>query len=136
MAQGSVLGPDLFNVYIRSLRKYDEPARFSIFGFADDHQLIKTFLPIFQVNALDDDINYCFKKITEWMNSFFLRLNASKTRILIIKPPSLKNTVIIQGTFINNACIRFVHSAKTWELFWTMNCPSKLRLPKLPNHAS
>ena len=39
-AQGSVLGPPLFNIYIRSLKKHVEPARFSIFGFADDHQLI------------------------------------------------------------------------------------------------
>ena len=111
-AQGSVLGPNLFNIYIRSLKKYIEPARFSIFGFADDHQLIKTFLPVLQVGAFQYDINYCLNLIAEWMNSFFLRLNESKTNILIIIPPSLKNTITIQGTFINGSCIRFVHSAK------------------------
>ena len=46
------------------------------------------------------------------MNHFFLRLNASKTKILVIIPPSLRNTIRIEGTFINNNCIRFVHSAK------------------------
>ena len=40
--QGSVLRPDLFGIYIRSLCKYIEPSRFGIFGFADDHQLIKS----------------------------------------------------------------------------------------------
>ena len=112
VAQGSVLGPDLFNIYIRSLKKYVEPARFSIFGFADDHQLLKTFLPLFQINALDGDINNCFRLITEWMNSYFLRLNAGKTKILVILPPSLRNTIKIQGTFIDEKCIRFVHSAR------------------------
>ena len=112
VAQGSILGPDLFNIYMRSLRKYVKLARFSIFGFADDHQLLKTFLPIFQISALDGDINYCFKVIAEWMNNFFLRLNSTKTKILILIPPSLRNTIIIQGTFINDTCIRFVHSAK------------------------
>ena len=87
VAQGSVLGPDLFNIYIRSLKKQVEPSRFSIFGFADDHQLIKTFLPSFQVDAFDYDINHCFKLIAEWMTFFFLRLNASKTKILIITLP-------------------------------------------------
>jgi hypothetical protein len=112
VAQGSVLGPDLFNIYARSLKKYVAPASFSIFGFADDHQLLKTFLPFLQVYALDGDINNCFRLITEWMNYFFLRLNAGKTKILVILPPSLRNTVLIQGTFIDGKCIRFVHSAK------------------------
>ena len=113
VAQGSVLGPPLFNIYIRSLRKHVEPSRFNIFGFADDHQLLKTFLPFFQVEALDGDINKCLKLISEWMNSFFLRLNAGKTKILVIMPPSLRVTIKLQGTFIDNKqCIRFVHSAK------------------------
>ena len=46
------------------------------------------------------------------MNSSFLRLNSSKTKILIIIPPALRKTVIIQGTFINETCVRFVYSAK------------------------
>ena len=111
-AQGSVLGPPLFNIYIRSLKKHVEPSKFSIFGFADDHQLIKTFLPVLQVQALDGDINKCFDLITEWMNCFYLRLNATKTKILIIAPPSLRNTIKIQGTFINGSCIRFDQWAK------------------------
>ena len=112
VAQGSVLGPPLFNLYIRSLKKHVEPSKFSILGFADDHQLFKTFLPVLQVQALDGDINKCFELITEWMNCFYLRLNATKTKILVIIPPSLRNTIKIQGTFINGSCIRFDQSAK------------------------
>ena len=58
--QGSVPRPDLSNIYIRSLRKHVEPARFDIFGFSDDHQLMKCFLPVFQVKALGEDIMNCF----------------------------------------------------------------------------
>ena len=111
-AQGSVLGPPLFNIYIRSLQKQVEPSRFSIYGFADDHQLIKTFLPVLQVQTLDGDINKCFELITKWMDSFFLRLNATKTKILVIAPESLNNSIVLKGTFIGETCIRFVESAK------------------------
>ena len=110
-AQGSVLGPPLFNIYIRSLKKQIEPSKFSVYGFADDHQLIKSFLPVLQFQALDGDINKCFQLITDWMNSFFLRLNATKTKIFVIIPPSLRDRIKLQGTFIDGACIRFDKSA-------------------------
>ena len=111
-AQGSVLGPPLFNIYIRSLKKHVEPSKFCILGFADDHQLMKTFLPVLQVQALDGDINKCFDLITEWMNCFYLRLNATKTKILVIAPSSIRSTIKIRGTFINGSCIRFDQWAK------------------------
>ena len=63
VAQGSVLGPDLFKIYIKSLYKYIEPSKFDIFGFADDHQLLKRVLPIFQVKALQGDLNRYFDMI-------------------------------------------------------------------------
>ena len=79
MGQGTILSPDLFNIYIRSIRKIVERIKFLIFGFADDHQLLKKFLPSNQRFALDDDLSECFKEISKWMNYFFLRLNCSKT---------------------------------------------------------
>ena len=112
VAQGSVLGPDFFKIYVRSLPRYVEPVWFNIFGFADDHQLLKTFLPWFQVSAFTEDIQQCFYMISKWMNHFFLCLNASKTKILIIAPPSIRNEIVMKGTFINDKCIRFVTSAK------------------------
>ena len=112
VAQGSVLGPVLFNIYIRSLCKYLEPTKLSIFGFADDHQLLKSFLPLLQVQALGEDIQSCFKAIANWMNNFFLKLNPDKTKFLLIIPPSMAEEICIGGTFIDGKCIRFVKSAK------------------------
>ena len=111
VTQGSVLGPPLFNIYIRSLYPYMKPSVFEIFGFADDQQLLKTFVPVLQVTAFDD-IGKCIGRITAWMNEFFLCLNASKTKILVISPPSMRDSIILRGTFIDNVCIRFVRHAK------------------------
>ena len=46
------------------------------------------------------------------MHEFFLKLNANKTKILVIRPASLSRVICIKGTFIDGTCIRFVDSAK------------------------
>ena len=116
VAQGSILGPILFKIYIRSLYYYINPALYKIFGFADDHQIMKKFVPLLQINALHTDISRYINLISKWMNSYFLSLNPSKTKILVIMPPSLKKRISIHGTFINGQCIRFVSSAKNLEV--------------------
>ena len=46
--QGSVLGPVLFNLYIRSIYRFVQGLNFTVFGYADDHQILKKFKPINQ----------------------------------------------------------------------------------------
>ena len=112
VAQGSVLGPPLFKIYIRSLYRYVEPTKFSIEGFADDHQLFKQFMIGVQQKALGEDIQNLLSHIAIWMNEHFLCLNQGKTKILVIAPPSIQPEIVIRGVFIQNICIRFVKSAK------------------------
>ena len=112
LAQGSVLGPPLFNIYVRSLYPYIQALGYAIEGFADDHQLFKSFLPIFQTEVLGYGINECMQAVSAWMNEYFLKLNKSKTKILVLGPPSVLSSIIIQGSFMENECIRFVSSAK------------------------
>lgn len=112
VAQGSVLGPRFFNIYGRSLYKYVEPTKFDIEGFADDHQLVKQFLPLLQKYALGEGIQKCLDCIAEWMRDHFLRLNPDKTKILVIAPPSIQKEIVIRGIFADNNCIRFVDTAK------------------------
>ena len=112
VAQGSVLGPILFKIYIRSLYDIISSTEFDVEGYADDHQLLRQFSPFLQVSVLSDSINECLKKIESWMNEFFLRLNASKTKIMVFAPPAISKLIHIHGTFINDKCIRFVDVAK------------------------
>ena len=102
VAQGSVLGPRLFKIYIRSLYKYVEPTKFEIEDFSDDHQLIKQFLLSLQRTALGEDITKCLQRISEWMHEHFLCLNRSKTKILVIAPPAIQKEIVIRCIFLES----------------------------------
>ena len=112
LAQGSVLGPPLFNIYIRPFYPFIQSSSYSVKGFADDHQLFRRFVPVFQTHVLGTSINDCLSMVSEWMNTFFLKLNKSKTKILVLAPPDVLSLIEIHGMFMAEECIRFVSSAK------------------------
>ena len=62
--------------------------KFEIEGFADIHQLYKPFMIFMQRKALGEDMNSCLQHIAKWMNEHFLRLNQTKTKILVFAPSS------------------------------------------------
>ena len=112
--QGSVLGPVLFNLYVRSIYKCVESSGFSIKGFADDHQLYVSFTPDFQFQYLGQKINEVLIAVTQWTDSFFLKLNPNKTKIIVFGPNSVQDKIHIKGTFIDvdQSCIRFSNTVK------------------------
>ena len=112
VAQGSILGPKLFNIYTKPFPAQMEVVSVTVEGYADDNQLLKQFNLIFQVQVLGEGINQTFKVIEYWMKENFLKLNSSKTKIMIAAPERIKQDIIINGTFINGHCIRFVERAK------------------------
>ena len=112
VAQGSVLGPRLFNIYTKSLYANVHDCGYEVEGYADDHQLYKVFAPMFQTNVLAYSINLVLRKVSEWMSSNFLRLNKPKTKILVLAPPSIMPSINIHGTFLDEECIRFVQVLK------------------------
>ena len=130
--QGSVLGPVLFNIYLRSLYKDVESIGFSIKGYADDHQLYVTFVPEFQYNILYGYLNTVMNKVLLWMNEHFLKLNPSKTEIIVFGSPDVTNKIDIHGTFLNNDCIRFVNSVKNLGF----HLDSALTFDKQINHVA
>ena len=117
--QGSVLGPLLFNIYIRSIYKHIQSTGFSIKGFADDHQLYVSFSPEFQHACLGDRIRFVMGQINEWMNCYFLKLNQSKTQVIVFGPKSIRSKILINGVFVENnqTCIRFKNIVENLGVF-------------------
>ena len=119
--QGSVLGPILYNIYMRRLYPNVTCFFFDIDGFADDHQLFRHFQITFQCQVLLYTINDCMNIVSKWMDQFCLCLNAGKTKIMILGPESVLQNINIHGTFLGNTCLRFVNSAKNLGVWLDSN---------------
>jgi len=111
--QGSVLGPILFNIYIRSLYGSINTALFNVHGFADDHQVFKSFRAESEYQVMTEDLPMCFRIITEWMDSHYLQLNPGKTEIMVFGSQSTLSKLQLKGVFIKpDICVRLVPTAK------------------------
>ena len=111
--QGSVLGPVLFNLYIRSIYNCVKKLNFTIFGYADDHQILKSFKAASQCRILSEELSNCFIAIKKWMNQYYLQLNDQKTQIIVFGPPNVLRNININGVNISSGTtIRFVSTVK------------------------
>ena len=111
--QGSVLGPVLFNLYLRSIYRVVQSCGFKIFGYADDHQVLKSFRPESQLRVLTHELTRCFSQIKSWMNHFFLQLNDSKTQIIVCGSSKILQQIQIQGIHLTmGTTVRFVDCVK------------------------
>ena len=116
--QGSVLGPVLFNIYIRSIYGCVQKLNFNIHGYADDHQIMKSFHPSQQNSVLIHDIQTCFTMVRKWMNQYFLKMNDSKTQVIVFGPPRVLDAIDIGGAnFDEGTSIRFISSVKNLGIY-------------------
>ena len=103
--QGSVLGPVLFNIYIRNLPNYIQSFGFLTSSYADDTNARLKFSLEFQYYNIAQRIPDLLSKVTSWMTQHFLKLNPSKTELILFSP---KGSQKINGVFLNdNSCLRF-----------------------------
>lgn len=100
--QGSVLGPVLFNIYIRNFIKLLRDAGFIVHGYADDHQVTSTFRIEFQYHALCYALPRCLGIISQFMSSHFLKLNAGKSKLLVFSPHNLRDKVHINNVYLGS----------------------------------
>ncbi|KAL5262659.1 hypothetical protein ACHWQZ_G008156 [Mnemiopsis leidyi] len=111
--QGSVLGPVLFNLYIRSIYRHVRECGFSIQGYADDHQIMKTFKPQEQGLVLSTQLQSCFDVTKAWMADFYLAMNDSKTQIIVFGSTKVVNEISLKGVNLGGqTTVRFVTTVK------------------------
>ena len=111
--QGSVPGPIPSNVYIRSIYSSVTSRKFSIYGYADDNQIYKSFPVNSEYRVLCEELSLCFKDIETWMAKHYLMLNPDKTEIIIFGNRQVLSDLRINGVSINSSiCVRLVSETK------------------------
>ena len=84
--QGSVLGPQLFLIYMLPLGAIIRKHGMEFQMYADDTQIYCSICPV-TVDGVSQavwNIEACVSEVNVWMASNFLKLNANKTEVLVI----------------------------------------------------
>ena len=133
--QGSVLGPFLFTIYVRSQPKVFANCQFKTSSFADDANGRKTFALMFQFENLSNKIVTCLSEISSWMNRYFLKVNRDKTEILLFCPKEIDNEVIIRGVILDSEeCIRFSDEVKNLGIWLDNHLNFNKHISKTVSH--
>ena len=110
---GSVLGPILFNIYCRHIDAVFKQSGFVSASYADDNSACKTFALFNQYNTLHCDVPQCLDRLKQYMIENHLKINETKTQIIVFGNPTFKEQINLHGTFlISGECIRFDDSIK------------------------
>ena len=83
--QGSCAGPVIFTLYISALNRVVQKYPEDLYGYADDHKIA------FKIQAgnsqnettILQQLDNCLNDIIRWMTSFKLKMNQSKTEIIM-----------------------------------------------------
>lgn len=92
VAQGSILGPVLFNLYMLPLGDVVRKHGISFHSYADDTQMYIAVSPD-DTGPIDALFN-CILYIKSWMAENFLQLNQDKTEVLVIGPEGLREELL------------------------------------------
>ena len=83
VAQGSILGPLLFNLYCASICEVFQSCGFMGMGYADDNIGSRIFPAATSLSTLGVSIPNCLRQIKKWANSHFLKINSEKTQVIV-----------------------------------------------------
>jgi len=81
VAQGSVLGPLLFILYMADMTDIAAQYNLTLHAFADDNQLYIHCKPE-NVQSAVTSVQHCVTAIEQWMAASRLRLNTDKTELI------------------------------------------------------
>ena len=108
--QGSVLGPVLFSIYASPIADIARQHGVMIHMYADDTQLYLHVPSNPSVDNAEDvartKLECCISDIRMWMTSMKLKLNETKTELLIISSKKKQSKIHRSTIMVGNSCIQ------------------------------
>ena len=98
--QGSVLDPLLFLLYTSELYSIVENR---LYGYADDSTLVAVVPSPGEMVAVSVSMNSDLNRVSEWCNLWGMKLNASKTKTLIVSRSCTGNPLLTPLTLDGTA---------------------------------
>ena len=118
--QGSVLGPRLFTMYVKTLSAIIDSHSIIHHSFADDLQL-QMYAPPERISVLLHSTQSCICDVKAWATANMLKLNDSKTELMLVTSKRSKHLHNLPTSItIGNAQIPFKQSVK--NLGFTLDC--------------
>ena len=111
--QGSVLGPQLFNIYTLPIQYIVQRHSVSYHMYADDLQLYFTCRPVqTEIDENVQKLENCIADIRNWMIESHLKLNDAKTEFILLGNRIQLSKVHISHVQVGSARVTSVHQAK------------------------
>ena len=132
--QGSVLGPKLFNINVRSQPLAFQHCKFSSSCFADDSNGRRSFALTFQFDVITNEVKTCMDEIVKWSYCHFMKINPDKTELLLLRPSTLNNEVVINGILYQGQCIRFSSQVKNVGVWVDQNLSMEKHINSIVSH--
>lgn len=106
--QGSVLGPDLWNLLYDDLLKLRLPQDTELIAFADDVAVITTGVVPFQ---LEERLGIALRDVIDWMTAHGLELALHKTEAIVFTNKNKRNTMrvdYLQHAFPSSRWVKYL----------------------------
>jgi len=106
--QGSVLGPDLWNLMYDGLLSIELPSDTELIAFADDVTIVCTA----QVpNILEERLAKALQDVVSWMADNDLELALHKTEAIVFTNRNVRNTMTVEfppHSFASSRCVKYL----------------------------
>ena len=120
--QGSCLGPILFTLYLAPLYDVIKNHLPDVHGYADDNQLYLSFAPGQpEQDAALSAMEACIRDVRAWMLHNKLKINDSKTEVIVIGTQHGLSKVSIDGIAVGNDVITPVDCVKNLGVIFDSN---------------